>query len=85
MGIRNRQVAIAVGVILVAVVYVVITGMRDTMVYYYTVSEVAAQQGQGQQGQRKHGPSDARRGPTRAGEPRQRMSQGGGLHQRALP
>lgn len=44
MGIRNRQVAIAVGVILVAVVYVVITGMRDTMVYYYTVSEVAAQQ-----------------------------------------
>lgn len=44
MGIRNRQVAIAVGVILVAVVYVLITGMRDTMVYYYTVSEVAAQQ-----------------------------------------
>ncbi len=44
MGIRNRQVAIAVGVILVAVIYVVITGMRDTMVFYYTVSEVAAQQ-----------------------------------------
>ena len=44
MGIRNRQVAIAVGVILVAVIYVLITGMRDTMVYYYTVSEVAAQQ-----------------------------------------
>lgn len=43
MGVRNRQVAIAVGVILVAVVYVLITGMRDTMVYYYTVSEVAAQ------------------------------------------
>ena len=45
MGIRSRQVTIAVGVILVAVVYVMITGMRDTMVYYYTVSEVAAQQG----------------------------------------
>ena len=44
MGIRNRQVAVAVGVILVAVVYVLITGMRDTMVYYYTVSEVATQQ-----------------------------------------
>jgi cytochrome c-type biogenesis protein CcmE len=44
MGIRNRQVAIAVGVILVAVIYVGITGMRDTMVYYYTVSEVSAQQ-----------------------------------------
>ena len=43
MGVRNRQVAIAVGVILVAVVYVLITGMRDTMVYYYTVSEVAEQ------------------------------------------
>lgn len=44
MGIRSRQVTIAVGVILVAVVYVLITGMRDTMMYYYTVSEVAAQQ-----------------------------------------
>jgi cytochrome c-type biogenesis protein CcmE len=44
MGVRNRQVAIAVGVILVAVIYVLITGMRDTMVYYYTVSEVAARQ-----------------------------------------
>lgn len=43
MGIRNRQVAVAVGVILVAVLYVLITGMRDTMVYYYTVSEVATQ------------------------------------------
>jgi cytochrome c-type biogenesis protein CcmE len=44
MGIRNRQVAVAVGVILVAVIYVLITGMRDTMVYYYTVSEVTTQQ-----------------------------------------
>lgn len=44
MGVRNRQVAIAVGVILIAVVYVLITGMRESMVYYYTVSEVAARQ-----------------------------------------
>ena len=43
MGIRSRQVAIAVGVILVAVAYVMITGMRATMLYYYTVSEVASQ------------------------------------------
>ncbi len=41
MGIQRRQVAVAVTVILVAVVYVFITGMRDTMVYYYNVSEVA--------------------------------------------
>lgn len=45
MGIRRRQVAIAVCIILAAVAYVVITGMRDTMVYYYTVSEVRAQMG----------------------------------------
>jgi len=44
MGVRNRQVAVAVGVILIAVVYVMITGMRDTMMYYYTVSEVIAEQ-----------------------------------------
>lgn len=41
MGIQRRQVAIAVTVILVAVVYVFITGMSETMVYYYNVSEVA--------------------------------------------
>ncbi len=44
MGIRRRQVAIAVCVILAAVAYVVVTGMRDSMVYYYTVSEVQAQE-----------------------------------------
>ena len=44
MGIRRRQVAIAVCVILAAVAYIVVTGMRDTMVYYYTVSEVQAQE-----------------------------------------
>ncbi len=37
----RRQVAIAVTVILVAVVYVFITGLSDTMVYYYNVSEVS--------------------------------------------
>ena len=44
MGIRRRQVGIAVTVILAAVVYVMIVGMRDTMVYYYTVSEIADRQ-----------------------------------------
>lgn len=41
MGLRHRQVAIAVTVVLAAVGWIMITGMRDTMVYYYTVSEVA--------------------------------------------
>lgn len=44
MGVRNRQVAIAIAVILVAVGYVLITSMRESMVFYYTVSEVTAQQ-----------------------------------------
>ncbi|MFQ5742923.1 MAG: cytochrome c maturation protein CcmE [Acidobacteriota bacterium] len=44
MGIRRRQVAVAVGIVLVAVIYVIITGMQDTMVYYYTVSEVRGQE-----------------------------------------
>jgi len=44
MGIRGRQVGVAVAVILVAVVYIMYTGMRDTMVYYYHVSEVVDQQ-----------------------------------------
>jgi len=44
MGLRRRQVAIAVVVVLAAVAWIMITGMRDTMVYYYTVSEVADQQ-----------------------------------------
>ena len=41
MGVGRRQVAIAVTVILVAVLYVFITGISDTMVYYYNVSEVS--------------------------------------------
>lgn len=44
MGVRNRQVAIAVVVILVAVGYVLVTSMSESAVFYYTVSEVAAQQ-----------------------------------------
>lgn len=42
MGLRRRQVAIAVTIVLAAVTWIVITGMKDTMVYYYTVSEVAS-------------------------------------------
>ena len=41
MGIRNRQVAVAVTIILVAIVYIFIEGMSETMLYYYNVSEVA--------------------------------------------
>ena len=41
MGVGRRQVAIAVTVMLVAVIYVFITGLSDTMVYYYNVSEVS--------------------------------------------
>lgn len=41
MGLRRRQVTIAVVVVLAAVAWIMVTGMRDTMVYYYTVSEVA--------------------------------------------
>ena len=46
MGIRSRQVTIAVGVILVAVAFVMYTGIQESSVYYYTVSEVVAQQSQ---------------------------------------
>lgn len=41
MGIQKRQVAVAVTVILIAVLYVFIKGMSETMLYYYNVSEVA--------------------------------------------
>ena len=41
MGVGRRQVAIAVTVILVAILCVFITGLSDTMVYYYNVSEVS--------------------------------------------
>lgn len=44
MGIRRRQVVIASVIVLAALGYFVVTGMRDTMVYYYTVEEVTSQQ-----------------------------------------
>ncbi len=46
MGIARRQVAIAVSLILVAVAFVMYTGIQESSVYYYTVSEVVAQQSQ---------------------------------------
>ena len=46
MGIRSRQVAIAVSLILVAVGFIMYTGIQETSVYYYTVSEVVEQQSQ---------------------------------------
>lgn len=44
MGIRRRQVVVASAIIVAALAYFVVTGMRDTMVYYYTVEEVVARQ-----------------------------------------
>lgn len=46
MGIRKRQVAIAVAVVIGALGYIVFAGMREGMVYYYTVSELQALQDQ---------------------------------------
>jgi len=43
MGLQRRQVLIAALVVCGALAYLMITGMRDTMVFYYTVSEVMQQ------------------------------------------
>lgn len=43
MGIGRLQVAVAVAIVLAAVAWIMVTGLSDTMVYYYTVSEVMAQ------------------------------------------
>jgi len=43
MGLQRRQVLIAVLIVAGALGYLVFSGMQDTMVFYYTVSEVAAQ------------------------------------------
>ena len=43
MGIRRKQVVIAALVVASALGYLMVTGMRDTMVFYYTVSEVTSQ------------------------------------------
>jgi cytochrome c-type biogenesis protein CcmE len=43
MGIRRKQVVIAALIVASALGYLIVTGMRDTMMFYYTVSEVTAQ------------------------------------------
>ena len=43
MGLQRKQVVIAALAISGALAYLVFTGMRDTMVFYYTVSEVVSQ------------------------------------------
>ena len=43
MGIRRKQVVIAGLIVASALGYLIVTGMRDTMVFYYTVSEVSSQ------------------------------------------
>lgn len=43
MGLQRRQVLVAAVLICAALVYLAFTGMRDTMVFYYTVSEVLDQ------------------------------------------
>lgn len=44
VGIGRKQVVIASVAIAAALLYLVFVGMKDTMVFYYTVSEVAAQE-----------------------------------------
>ena len=43
MGLGRKQVVIATVVVATALGYLVFSGMRDTMVFYYTVSEVMSQ------------------------------------------
>lgn len=42
MGLQRRQVLIAILVVCAAVAYMIFSGVRETMVFYYTVSEVSA-------------------------------------------
>lgn len=44
MGLQRRQIVIVSIVIVGALAYLMFSGMRDTMVFYYTVSEVVDQQ-----------------------------------------
>ncbi len=46
MGLRRYQVVVAAVLALGALGYLVFTGMQDTMVFYYTVSEVVAEAGE---------------------------------------
>ena len=43
MGIPRRHVVIAVAVVLAGMAYLVMAGMRDTLVFYFTVSELSEQ------------------------------------------
>lgn len=43
MGLQRRQMLIAILVVCGAVAYLIFSGVRETMVFYYTVSEVAGQ------------------------------------------
>ena len=43
MGIRRKQVVIAGLIVTAALGYLIFSGIRDTMVFYYTVSEVGSQ------------------------------------------
>ncbi len=43
MGIRSKGIVIAGLIVATALGYLIVTGMRDTMVFYYTVSEVSSQ------------------------------------------
>ena len=43
MGLQRRQVLIAAIVVSCALGYLMVSGMQDTIVFYYTVSEVAQQ------------------------------------------
>ena len=42
VGLQRRQVAIVSVLVCLAIGWLVVTGMRDSMVFYYTVSEVVA-------------------------------------------
>lgn len=43
MGLQTRQMLIAIVVVCGAVAYLIFSGVRETMVFYYTVSEVSDQ------------------------------------------
>ena len=43
MGIRSKGIVIAGLIVATALGYLIVTSMRDTMVFYYTVSEVSSQ------------------------------------------
>ena len=43
MGIRSKGIVIAGLIVATALGYLIVTGMRDTMVFYYTVSEVSSE------------------------------------------